>query len=508
MACLAKLRKIAPYLYWGGLFLAILIFFTEINPLIVFDGDDWMYLYYPRLPLPVWKSWNPTRIFPEIAMPFCGSIGAYLIHPFLKDYVMSVAIACGLFLTICIMVYIYAVARLLESKVGISRFRADLIATCFYCLHFIIFRGDTSGNEYMLRAQDTACYFYYIIPTILNVAMVCLLEGKPKLVRWGGTKHSRLGRGMLYMVLYLLICSNLYCSWILAIWAGWKLLGDGLRERKRKNGEKWKQRCSAFAKAHGMLLFIDILWVISAFYEFNGARAGEQSFTFGEYLSRMQTVITHLFSFLLPEVGRYFAEISVFLIALLLFVFWRRKKSRLEILRMYGWVAQNGMLGMAYLVLLCACVDPDYIARTDILLGASAWLFLGMVLPIAYVIREYPAAEIALPFLLLAFSWGINASSGTFRSSNYANLPWQVTYFISTDVVEQLVEADEVGETKIDVFVPSGLGEVWDGRLAEIPSYAADTLYHHRILSRKLGVTGVADFEKNAKYGITGNHLP
>ena len=42
------------------LFVFILIYFTQISPLVPFDGDDWRYIGGIRLPFPMWGVWNPT----------------------------------------------------------------------------------------------------------------------------------------------------------------------------------------------------------------------------------------------------------------------------------------------------------------------------------------------------------------------------------------------------------------------------------------------------------------
>lgn len=47
---------------WVVLFLLLVLFFTKITPLVVFDSDDWLYVSFTRMPVPIWGHWNPSRV--------------------------------------------------------------------------------------------------------------------------------------------------------------------------------------------------------------------------------------------------------------------------------------------------------------------------------------------------------------------------------------------------------------------------------------------------------------
>ena len=64
-------------MFMGAIFVFVLMFFTQIHPIIIFDTDDWCYAYIHRSALPLWKAWNPIRIFPEVFMPLVSMIGVY-----------------------------------------------------------------------------------------------------------------------------------------------------------------------------------------------------------------------------------------------------------------------------------------------------------------------------------------------------------------------------------------------------------------------------------------------
>lgn len=86
-----------------GIFAGLLFFFCRCCPLILYDADDWIYIAYKRIPLPIWGGWNPSRVFPETFMPLAGRISAKLVFPLIGDYVLAVmlvsAFMCALLIT-------------------------------------------------------------------------------------------------------------------------------------------------------------------------------------------------------------------------------------------------------------------------------------------------------------------------------------------------------------------------------------------------------------------------
>lgn len=115
-------------------FLGLFIFFIRIHPLIIYDTDDWLYVAYARKAVPLWGDWNPSRIFPEIVMPFMASLGVYLIYPFTHDYVGSIAFMYGVILSVCITLYVYFVMKSLTVKIKLSLRWSACVLWCFYYL--------------------------------------------------------------------------------------------------------------------------------------------------------------------------------------------------------------------------------------------------------------------------------------------------------------------------------------------------------------------------------------
>ena len=79
--------------FWILVFTWCVVFFYQIKPLVPYDLDDWTYIAYRRLAIPVWGLWNPSKVLPELLLPFCSEVGVRLIMPFLKDYLHSLSLS-------------------------------------------------------------------------------------------------------------------------------------------------------------------------------------------------------------------------------------------------------------------------------------------------------------------------------------------------------------------------------------------------------------------------------
>lgn len=58
-------KKSLLAVYMLVIFGATYIFYTQVEPIMVCDPDDWTYISSIRLPIPIWKNWNPSKVFPE-----------------------------------------------------------------------------------------------------------------------------------------------------------------------------------------------------------------------------------------------------------------------------------------------------------------------------------------------------------------------------------------------------------------------------------------------------------
>ena len=89
------------------LFIFIAVFFTQISPLFLSDGDDWYFSGSIRLPWPMWGVFNPSKVFPEILEPLGGYIAAFMVYPLTGDYVASIAHTQSIIISAFIFVFFW-----------------------------------------------------------------------------------------------------------------------------------------------------------------------------------------------------------------------------------------------------------------------------------------------------------------------------------------------------------------------------------------------------------------
>lgn len=484
--------KIQGLLFWLVLFFAVLLFFTRLHPLIVYDTDDWTYLTYTRDAVPLPGAWNPSRVFPEVFMPLCASLAGYILYPLTQNYILSLAWVFGLVLSGLILWYFYSFYRLLRAKAGATRVQALPVTLLFVLFHWLAMRSQWAGNEYLFRTVDATCCFYYTIPALLNLSLVLLLAAQPE----QSLRKSpfTLRQGLLVLGLYLAIFSNLYASYILAVWAGVKLLWAV--QDKCRSGQKLPIK--TFVAQNTVPLGILAAWLASALLELTGGRSGRANAD-----SYGGAVVDALHSLLQVghQVNRLFLGIALVSLAVLIFAFVQSlRKNTPELAGLRRGLLQGALglaLMLAYLVLLSAWIAPAYMQRMDVLLGVFAVIFWAVCRAVLLLLQKHSGTMLFLPVLCCICFCGINTGGYTFRDSNAGNLEWQKAYAVSAYCVEQLRQADAAGQTALTLPVPeTGAGDNWP--LADYGgSVISQALHKHNVISRYIEVTLVPDSQLN-----------
>ena len=209
----SKYEKIITCCFFLTVFLFCFLFFTKINPIMIFDTDDWTYIRYSRPALPIWGDWNPCRVLPETLMSLCSSFGVFVVNPFLNNYIFSLTISFAMVVSCFICIYLYCFYRLSLSKFNCPFSFSVFLALFFFVCHFWVFRHNDSNNEYLFRANDACCYFYYIIPALLNASIVLYLLRNNKYCF--KNYKSSLKLSILILSIYFCVFSNLFQTSIL-----------------------------------------------------------------------------------------------------------------------------------------------------------------------------------------------------------------------------------------------------------------------------------------------------
>ena len=275
---------------WIALLLFLVVFFLEAHPLVPYDADDWTYLGCIRHALPMPGTWNPCKVFPETIEGICGYIAGYIFFPLTRNFMGAITAVLSLTYAVWIFMYFYSVSKLFEKKTIITVF-------IFVAMHFLVFKSQSNNNKYMFGADNVNAVFNYTIPAMLNCITIILLE-KDKV------RH----KGLIWLLIYLSIFSNLYNNVILATYAGVNVLFYLVQTKSIKDVLN-KQRVN---------LIILLLWVCSLFGEKTGQRAsqiGKEKLLIVDCWKNIFTMIS--------ITGFFFRVIVIVTFVLLLFGIWK-----------------------------------------------------------------------------------------------------------------------------------------------------------------------------------------
>ncbi len=472
---------------WVVLFLLLVLFFTKITPLVVFDSDDWLYVSYRRMPVPIWGHWNPSRVFPELLMPFVSSLGALVLYPLTGDYMGTLTLVFAVTVSLVIVVYIYAACKLVQSKMAISPRLALGVSVLFLILHFLIFKVGDGENYSLFYANDVTCYFYYTIPSLLSFILIAALELHPE---WcdltNGKFHWR--KALVILVAYLLVYSNLYCSYLLTLWCGLRIL---LKIKKP----------FSLKKLVGNSVFeclVILAWFVSLVFELSGGRAQD----FGEetIAAKLAQALVSYAKIQYSTVFLIFAVVCIAVGGVLLFQNRKEEQARTT-QKILVYMLVSFVLSVVYLLLLSAVTTPTYVSRPEVLLGAYTWGLAILGVLVAYILKKVPAFKLVLPLLGCLFFFGLNSYNMEFVATAYAEVNVFTMHDIGNDLVQQFIDATEKGEDCLELHIPD-LGGKWPLPQEILGERISHTLYKHRVIPYEIDTVVVLDDSFNAKYWI------
>ena len=478
-----KLRTAGLYL---ALFVGLVFFFTQVQPITILDGDDWSFIAGTRLALPLSGEWNPARVLPEILMPWVSSLGVRLFYPILGDYVKALTLSHGLAVSAAILTFLVVMVKVFREKMGASPAAATGAMLFVLLLHFALFKVSASGNVYLFWAADATCYFFYTIPTMLCFAWIGWAELHPAWCQLLEKEHLW-EKGLMIASGYLLIYSNLFCSYILALWAGFRML-DSLHRY-------WGQWLE-LARQAVLYVFVIVAWLVSLFFEANGDRS--KSLAGGSLLQCLPESFSSFWKF---RYNTTLVGICVLIALAGCALLWKRRKEKAARTGLGLCLAMATAAGLSwcYLILLCAVTIPGYSSRPDVMLGFFVWCLLVVGAMLSYLLTQIAWTRLALPAVLLV---GLSMLAGrdTFAASLTPGVNQPAAYHISTYLVEQLQQADREGKIQVDLERPAG-GDVWPFP-DYMPQRVVDSLYQHGLLDYRMEITVVRNPELDQRYHL------
>lgn len=494
-----KIKATPPELIWYLLvFGFFLVWFTKIHPLTVFDVDDWAYHFFPRRAVPLPTYWNPCRILPEILMPFCGSLAAHLVYPLMGDYLRAMTLTHGFVVSMFLTLYIYSFTRMMRRLFHLSTAGTILSSSLFLVAHFVMFRTGVVGNTYLFYCYDLTCYYYYMIPSVINASLVMWIIGNPRFSEFLSS-CSPGKMGLFLLLLYLTILSNLPDSGILACYAGSVILLNALKLLKIKSSLK------AFFRENYFFLGVFCVWTLSAILELCGGRAASFSNSDVSRLSGLgfnaQRLATIIF-----RCRWVWLAVSALIAGAALMLLLRSRGSTPEDQNfralLQPWLVAFAAMAV-YTLLLCTAVMNGSVDRTEYLFPLCFYGLLAVMLCFGYLLQKLPKTLYIVPIALCVLFCECNTLGVTYLESNYSNLSPAVCNEITQDLIDEILLADEKGLGGITLEIPVTVREDGWPLMPEFlgPRMAA-TLLEHGLLRREITVNTVPSMEANWRYSL------
>jgi hypothetical protein len=477
-----------------GVFLFLAIFFVKLHPMVIFDTDDWLYIYANRRALPQWGNWNPTRIFPEVLMPFFSMVGASLFYPGVGSYIDALTLMHGLVVSIFILAYIVEFVLLIRERFHAGTERSIVIGCLFLLFHFLIFRKFYNENGHLFFSSNVTCYYYYLLPNVFNCILVMHFMRKDIVKDWW-KPTDLIRKGITVLLVYFAIFSNLFSSVILTAYVGTMLLWELVTQCRTHSF-----KLTAYIRENGIRLIVVLAWLISQIFEMNGGRA--DTLGGGSLLSGVVTTLKTLWQWSY-KINYAFAVfvLVVFVLYVIALVQNGKNKTQQNNLTDTWKLLLSMALTTIYLVLLCAKSAPSYIGRYDEILAIAFWGLLILGICMNYILERYKNLMMIVPLLIVILLCETNTSGNTFKDVNFAGLPYEVCVEIDEDIISQFVEADQSGATELVLYVPDfGSSDNWP-----IATYAGNrfssALSKHGVTSKTLYVIEVVpSTEKNEQF--------
>lgn len=475
-------KNYLPVAFFVGLFMFFLLYYIVIHPLIPYNSDDWMFMSANRIALPSIHAWNPSRVFPEFLMPLVSELASFLIYPLCHDYFLSQTILHSFVISIFLTSYVGMFYHLLYKRFSVEKKLAMMLSLLFLLLHYLIFRTQDTANVHLFYSNDLTCHYFYLIPNVVNAMLVMSLLKKDWL---HGNDFNFVKKGMLLLVVYLAICSNLFCSDILVIFLGTQILTT------MPFGKKKAKKYISFVKQNIWFFGIIGFWLFVNLMELMGPRAA--------YLAKeAQTVgftsqlVTSIHSILAVKYNVFFVLLALF--ALAVSVYALKKEKRLPLFTIQ--LLLSSVITVIYVVLVSAKSVPSYSSRPDILFAVFFPIIVLAVLGIVKITLYWEKSIIVLPVLLLILFSQVNRSLPTFADLRInTDVPFNYTLNtlqrVNYDILKQVVEADKKnGVDNVSIIVPhvENDGENWPYLLIynNYSNSLIQTLYKHGIIEKKL----------------------
>lgn len=424
------------YIWILLLFLGITVFFLN-HRLYPMDCDDWTYLSYSRIAFPRAASWNPTKIFPETFEPLIGLFGAKVIAPILGDYLEGISVSIAISIGIVFTVYILSQFMFNEFVLKIGRTINILACSIFVLLHFVAFNNQCEMFILNTSVNVTINYQMSLILNIITLNLIMIYKSK---------KRDKL-LFLIFPLIYLSINSNMYVNiGLISYLASDYICGLILLYKREHRFLK-----SAISPDFLLNYLCFVMWLISAYFEFNGARAQRAKETYGSIKRSLECFIEST-SYLKQWVWiGLFMVLFLLIVSELLMLQTNRTEKNKDFLK---FVIRTGIaffITVVYLILLSSIVQPEYLLGSYVIFVWLYWIFSIIVQCLSHFGERNKWFAYILPVVLYILM--VSTFLPNTRYMDHIDTPDR-TKQINVAIIDQIVEAEQAGLKEVMIEVP------------------------------------------------------
>lgn len=484
-----KREKIAVLSVSIIIFILSFVYFALITPTVPFDGDDWRYIGAMRLPIPLWGAWNPTRVLPEVLMPICGYIAAFIIYPFSGNYIGAITTATALVISLFVVGMFYCFYLFMRKYLKLTWREALISQILFFLSFFLLYKNINQESYSMFWTGDLACDFYYLVPGLLNASVILIILQTSNFVITF-SKLNNLKKGLFLVALYFAIFSNTQLNIILATVCFTKLVKifwDMTRNRNILNYQAWRKNWF-----YVVTLF---LWLLTIVFDLNGARAQRvQGATQGTLKVRFFSTLNQIHQFVVLQNKLFLLTSLILVLAAVIFGIVKKKSNILEAVI----ISIVSMLtSLIYLLLAYMQAGGTYAARPDAMWAVSFFFLLAANIGLACLVKYLCVLRLGevWPLVIVLLSLvAFNFNYQPLPPSN-AQVDSKTKVAVNNYIINQIVEADKSGKASVVVKVPQDQENI-NRKMTEtnwphsydMEKWLQNTLYIHHIIRSRIRI--------------------
>lgn len=491
------------------LFIFIYIYFTQVSPLFPFDGDDWRYIGGIRPPFPMWGVWNPTRVLPETLMGVGGYIAAFVFYPISHNYVNSLMYVEAFIFSVFIEAFLISYYKLLTKRFKISKSLSIISELLFFISFFLLFKHMNQPSYSGFWTVDLACEFFYLIPGILNAAVVMYMEQSPNFFDHF-MKLSNFIKGLFILILYFTLFSNTQLTIIIAAYSSFKII-------QALVDIKWKVNIQYF-KTISIYLVILVVWLGTILFDLNGQRSKDvQAMHSSSFSTSFLETVKQVKQFLSIQNTKFlYLFIATIIFA---FVYWLCVKSIKHQSSIFIGTIINGIFcsicSMLYLILAYSKAGSQYAVRPDAMWAVIFFFLFTVNICFIYLVINIDIVKPILPLMVVILS--LVAFNFNYHQVPATNAPYDAITASNVDnyIISQVKKADEKGKDEAIVKVPLDSKDAnpklstsnWPHSY-DMAIWLQNTLYSHGIIRSRMHIVFKPDRAVTNRFYESKNQQP